>query len=255
MSRARPGRGWRAPVHRGRERRHGVDAGRRRLPRALVQVRPGRGSARAPLLFVLAPDDSPSRWTRLPPRSPRRAHAGAAAAARLLRGLGPGMVEPRPGPAGLAFIATVAEDAARAMDARGARPDPARSLSGGPGTRRRSRWRSHARRDTRALVLVAPRLPLVELAETRARLRALGTRTYVQPARGARRARADLLSRRPHRTGARRGFRRTRKRRGDLPRGSQDRETVARLARGAGAEEVTRGRGVVRERTATAQGS
>lgn len=39
---------------------------------------------------------------------------------------------------------------------------------------------ARARKDALALLLVAPRLPVVELAEFRARLRAMGTRTFVQ---------------------------------------------------------------------------
>lgn len=39
---------------------------------------------------------------------------------------------------------------------------------------------ARARKDTPALLLVAPRLPVVEIAEFRARLRAMGTRTFVQ---------------------------------------------------------------------------
>jgi hypothetical protein len=56
---------------------------------------------------------------------------------------------------------------------------------------------ARARRDTQALLLVAPRLPVVEVAETRARLRAQRTRTFVQVAPEERDALelADLLSR------------------------------------------------------------
>jgi hypothetical protein len=55
---------------------------------------------------------------------------------------------------------------------------------------------ARVRKDTKALLLVAPRLPLVEVAEARAQLRALGTRTYVQASPEERDALelADLLS-------------------------------------------------------------
>jgi hypothetical protein len=142
-------------------------------------------SPRAPMLLVLAPDDSLASADSL-----AAAFAAAGRTVVLLppRGayaaLGPGAYGPeawlgRPA----AYTARVAEDAARVMDAVTARGQVPRGswIVGGAGDCASIALAiARARKDTRALLLVAPRLPVVEVAETRARLRAQGTRTFVQ---------------------------------------------------------------------------
>ena len=149
------------------------------------RVRSAGSAARAPMLIVLAPDDSLVSADSL-----AAAFAAAGRTVVLLppRGayvaLGPGAYGPeawlgRPA----AYTARVAEDAARVMDAVAARGHVPRGswIVGGAGDCAPVALQIvRARKDARALVLVAPRLPLVEVAETRARLRALKTRTFVQ---------------------------------------------------------------------------
>lgn len=82
------------------------------------------------------------------------------------------------------FLATTTADAGAVMDALAKRP----AFGGGrpwivcaAGDRAPIALElARARRGTPALVLIAPRLPLVEIAEYRARLRALRVRTFVQ---------------------------------------------------------------------------
>lgn len=82
------------------------------------------------------------------------------------------------------FLATTAADAGAVMDVLAKRP----AFGGGrpwivctAGDRAPiALTLARARRGTPALVLIAPRLPLVEIAEYRARLRALRVRTFVQ---------------------------------------------------------------------------
>ena len=142
--------------------------------------------AGAPLLLVLAPGDSLVSADSL-----AAAFAAAGRTVVLLppRGtgvaLGPGAYGPeawagRPA----AFTSTIASDAARVMDAlvqKHAVPAGGWVVAAA-GDATPVALALAARRDTRALVLVAPSLPVVEVAETRARLRALGTRTFVQAA-------------------------------------------------------------------------
>ena len=159
-------------------------------------------ASKPPLLLVLAPDDSLVSSDSLA--------ASFAAAGRTVvllppRGsitaLGPGAYGPeawagRPA----AFASTIAADAARVMDAlaqKHAVPSGGWLVGGAGDAAPVALAIARARRDTRALVLVAPRLPVVEVAETRARLRAQGTRTYVQvsPEEQDALELADLLSR------------------------------------------------------------
>jgi hypothetical protein len=141
--------------------------------------------ARAPLLLVLAPIDSLVAADSLAAAFAAAGHPvvllpprGSYAA--LGRGAyGPDAWAGRPA----AFVSTVAADAGLAMTALASRGAIARGgwIVGGAGDATPIALAiARARKDTRALVFVAPRIPLVEVAETRARLRALGTRTYVQ---------------------------------------------------------------------------
>jgi len=138
-----------------------------------------------PLLLVLAPGDSLVASDSL-----AAAFAAAGRTVVLLppRGsvtaLGTGAYGPeawdgRPA----AFASTIAGDAARVLDAlaqRHAVPAGGWVVGGAGDSAPVALAIARARKDTRALVLVAPRLPVVEVAETRARLRAMGTRTFVQ---------------------------------------------------------------------------
>jgi hypothetical protein len=141
--------------------------------------------ARTPLLFVLAPDDSLVAADSLAAAFAASGHTVVLLPPRgSYTALGRGAYEPaawagRPA----AFVATVAADAARAMDALASRGQVPRGgwIVGGAGDAAPvAETIARARKDTRALVLVAPRIPLVQVAETRARLRTLGTRAYVQ---------------------------------------------------------------------------
>jgi hypothetical protein len=146
-----------------------------------------KGPATAPLLLVLAPGDSLVAADSL-----AAAFAAAGRSVVLLppRGtgaaLGPGAYGPeawagRPA----AFTATIADDAARvmyALDERGQTPHAGWVVGAAGDCAPVALAIARARHDTRALLLVAPKLPVVEVAEYRARLRALGTRTFVQAA-------------------------------------------------------------------------
>jgi pimeloyl-ACP methyl ester carboxylesterase len=84
-----------------------------------------------------------------------------------------------------AFTSTIAGDAVRVMDALAQKhvvPAGGWVVAAAGDAAPVALAIARARRDTRALVLVAPKLPVVEVAEYRARLRALGTRTFVQAA-------------------------------------------------------------------------
>ena len=142
-------------------------------------------SQRAPLLFVLAPGDS-------------LAAADSMAASLALAGRTVILLAPRGsygafGPATygpeawagrtLEFQTKVAADAARAMDSlarRGVVPAGAWLVGAAGECAPIALAVARARKDVQALLLVAPRLPVVEVAEFRARLRAMGTRTFVQ---------------------------------------------------------------------------
>jgi hypothetical protein len=139
----------------------------------------------APVLFVLAPDDSLAAADSL-----ARAFAAAGHDVVLLppRGtgvaLGPGTYGPEDWAGRSAeFVHTSSADAARVMDVlarRHAVPAGGWIVGAAGDCAPVALQVARVRRDTRALLLVAPRLPLVEVAETRARLRALKTRTFVQ---------------------------------------------------------------------------
>ena len=146
---------------------------------------PAGDAARAPVLFVLAPDDSLAAADSL-----AKALAAAGRSVVLLppRGsyaaLGPGAYGTeawagRPAE----FVSTIAADAAQVMTTLAERGQVPRGgwIVGAAGDCAPVALAiARARRDTRALVLVAPKMPVVEVAEARARLRALGTRTFVQ---------------------------------------------------------------------------
>ena len=146
---------------------------------------PPGATSKPPLLLVLAPGDSLVAADSL-----AAAFAAAGRTVVLLppRGtgvaLGPGAYGPeawagRPA----AFASTIAADAGRVMDAlaqKHAVPAGGWVVAAAGDAAPVALAIARARRDTRAIVLVAPRLPVVEVAETRARLRALGTRTFVQ---------------------------------------------------------------------------
>jgi hypothetical protein len=138
-----------------------------------------------PLLLVLAPGDSLVAADSL---AAAFAEAGRSVVLLPPRGtgvaLGPGAYGPeawagRPA----AFAAAIAADAARVMDLlekQRAVPSGGWVVGAAGDCAPVALALARTRRDTRALLLVAPRLPVVEVAETRARLRALGTRTFVQ---------------------------------------------------------------------------
>lgn len=99
-----------------------------------------------------------------------------------------------------AFMSTTTADAGLVMDALAKRPAFASRgwIVGAAGDRAPIALElARARRSTLALLLVAPRLPLVEIAEFRARIRASGVRTFVQVAPEEQDALelADLLAR------------------------------------------------------------
>jgi hypothetical protein len=146
--------------------------------------RPSR-SQRAPLLFVLAPGDSLSSADSL---AASLALAGRTVILLAPRGsygaLGPATYGPEVW-AGrtLEFQTTVAADAARVMDAlarSGVVPAGAWLVGAAGECAPIALAVARARKDVQALLLVAPGLPIVEVAEFRARLRAMGTRTFVQ---------------------------------------------------------------------------
>jgi len=146
-----------------------------------------RAAAGAPLLLVLAPDDSLVSADSL-----ASAFAAAGRTVVLLppRGtgvaLGPGAYGPEAWagkPA--AFTSTIAGDAVRVLDAlvqKHVVPAGGWVVAAAGDAAPVALAIASARHDTRALLLVAPKLPVVEVAEYRARLRALGTRTFVQAA-------------------------------------------------------------------------
>ena len=149
-----------------------------------VPARSG-AAARAPMLFLLSPGDSLVAADSLAAAFAAAGHPVAFLAPRGFYGaLGPGAwgSESWAGrPA--AFQATLAADAARVMEQLAARQQvpPGGWIVGAAGECAPAALAiARARRDVRALVLVAPKLPVVEVAEYRARLRALGTRTFVQ---------------------------------------------------------------------------
>jgi pimeloyl-ACP methyl ester carboxylesterase len=99
--------------------------------------------------------------------------------------LGPGAYGPEDwaGRPAARFAATIAADAAAvmyALDERGQAPHAGWVVAATGDAAPVALAIAGTRHDTRALLLVAPKLPVVEVAEYRARLRALGTRTFVQ---------------------------------------------------------------------------
>ena len=140
---------------------------------------------RAPCLFLLSPADTVAAMDSLVAALTRSGHPVALLAPRGTFGsLGPGAYGPEAW-LGLEakFEAVTTADAARVMDVLGKRADftGAPWIVGAVGDRALAALAvARARKNTPALVLIAPRLPLVEVAETRARLRVMKTRTYVQ---------------------------------------------------------------------------
>jgi hypothetical protein len=147
-------------------------------------ARPDSGR-RAALLFVLSPADTVCAVDSLVAACTASGHPVALLAPRGAFGsLGTGSMGPEdwmgreP-----AHFALTTSDAALAMDALAKRP-AFRSpgwVVGTVGDRAPVALAlARARRDVKALLLVAPRVPVVEVAEYRAQLRAAGTRTWVQ---------------------------------------------------------------------------
>lgn len=140
---------------------------------------------RAPCLFVLSPADTIVAMDSLVAALTRAGHPVALFAPRGTQGSLDAVVH---GPE--AWLGQVSRmealtltDASLVMDVLGKRPDFAGSawIVGAAGERATVGLAlARARRATSALLLVAPRVPLVELPEFRARLRAGKTRTWVQ---------------------------------------------------------------------------
>ena len=156
----------------------------------------------APVLFVLSPDDSLVAADSL---ATALAAAGHAVAFLAPRGAYDAVGVEAHGPETwdgryAEFRGMVCDDATRVMDAltrRRAVPAGGWIVGAAGPCAPIAVQVARLRQDTRALLLVAPRLPLVEVAETRAQLRALGTRTFVQvsPEEPDALELADLLSR------------------------------------------------------------
>ncbi|MCE9626794.1 MAG: hypothetical protein K8R56_02625 [Candidatus Eisenbacteria bacterium] len=140
---------------------------------------------RAALLFVLSPADTVCAVDSLVAACTANGHPVALLAPRGAFGsLGAGSMGPEDwiGRERAHFEITTS-DAALAMDALSKRPafkSPG-WIVGTVGDRAPVALAlAKARRDIKALLLVAPRVPVVEVAEYRAQLRAAGTRTFVQ---------------------------------------------------------------------------
>lgn len=147
-------------------------------------ARPDSGR-RAALLFVLSPADTVCAVDSLVAACTASGHPVALLAPRGAFGsLGAGSMGPEDwmGRERAHFQLTTG-DAALAMDALGKRPafkSPG-WVVGTVGDRAPVALAlARSRRDVKALLLVAPRVPVVEVAEYRAQLRAAGTRTWVQ---------------------------------------------------------------------------
>jgi len=153
-----------------------------RVPAAAA---PAGTPAPAPMLFVLSPDDSLVAADSLATAVAAAGHSVVFLPPRGSFGaLGPGAYGPEAW-AGRApeFQATVTADAIRVMDFLAEHdlvPRGGWIVGAGGECAPIALAIARAREDTRAMLLVAPRLPLVEVAEYRARLLALRTRTFVQ---------------------------------------------------------------------------
>jgi hypothetical protein len=149
--------------------------------------RPATGPAPAPMLFVLSPDDSLVAADSL---AAALAASGRTVAYLAPRGsygaFGRGVYGPEAWagrPAELDRV--VAADAALVMDAlerRSAVPRGGWVVGAAGSCAPTALTIARARHDVQSLVLVAPKLPLVEVAEYRARLNALRTPMFVQVA-------------------------------------------------------------------------
>ena len=143
------------------------------------------GARRAPLLYVLSPSDTVTAVDSLVAAFTRAGHPVALLAPRGSFGsLGPGATSLEAGPGRESTLEPlVAADAGAVMDALARRADfgGAAWIVGAGGERAPCALAAaRARRTTPALLLVAPRLPVVEVAEFRARLRLTRMRTFVQ---------------------------------------------------------------------------
>jgi len=163
---------------------------------------PAAAPARTPVLFVLAPEDSLVAADSLTAALAAAGHPVVLLAPRGSYGaFGPGVYGPEAWAGRTeAFVSTEAEDAARVMDLlvqRHAVPAGGWIVGAAGECAPVPLALARARHDVRALLLVAPRLPVVEVAEYRARLRAAGTRTFVQvaPEEPSAMELADLLAR------------------------------------------------------------
>ncbi len=167
---------------------------------------------RAPLLYVLPPLDTLASVDTLAASLAAAGHPVVLMAPRGSHGaLGPGTTGPEAwfGREG-AFHARVAADAAQLMDLlsqRGVAPG-GEWVVGVPGElapvalelARTRGARAKGGPGISALLLVAPRLPVVEVAEFRSRLRTVGTRTFIQvsPEESDALETADLIARATH---------------------------------------------------------
>jgi len=141
---------------------------------------------REPLLFVLAPDDTLTAADVLAGSFAASGRSVVLLAPRGAYGaLGPGAMGPDVWlEHTTALEAAEAKDAVRVMDLiakRGEAPGGAWLVGAAGSSATVALAIARARKnDVRALVLVAPKLPVVDVAEYRARLRELRARTYVQ---------------------------------------------------------------------------
>lgn len=157
---------------------------------------------RAPCLFVLSPADTVAAMDSLVAALTAAGHPVALLAPRGTFGsLGPGAYGPEAWLGREAqFEALTTADAMKLMDGLGKRADfgGGEWIVGAVGDRALAGLAvARARKNAHALLLLAPRVPMVEVAEYRARLRALKTRTYVQvsPEEPAALEFGDLLAR------------------------------------------------------------
>ena len=157
---------------------------------------------RAPCLFLLAPADTVAATDSLVAALTRAGHPVALLAPRgTLGSLGPGALGPQAWLGQEArFESLTAADATLVLEVLARSPDFAGDawIVGAAGERARSGLAlARAGKHTLALLLVAPRVPDVELPEFRARLKAIKTRTFVQvsPEEPAALEFADLLAR------------------------------------------------------------
>jgi hypothetical protein len=140
---------------------------------------------RAPCLFLLSPADTVAAMDSLVAALTRSGHPVALLSPRgTLGSLGAGVYGPEAWLGREAqFEALTTTDAMKVLDLLAKRAD----FTGGPwivgavGERALAGLAvARARKNAKALLLLAPRVPVVEVAEYRARLRAMKTRTYVQ---------------------------------------------------------------------------